>query len=114
MCDKVKTALDVIRTQKGKSLTKEVTLMLFQKDIEDAEKMGTRMTNIEKRMESLEGKMDKVLQLLENRPKTLFEKILLLKDHKLFWISIIVTLLIIGGLLGVPTTGFHGLISLGG
>lgn len=88
--------------------------MLFQKVIEDAEKMGTRMTNIEKRMESLEGKMDKVLQLLENRPKTLFEKILLLKDHKLFWISIIVTLLIIGGLLGVPTTGFNGLLSLGG
>ena len=120
MCDNVRSAIEVIKIQTNrKSLTKEETLILFQKVIEDSEKMGERMTNLEKRMVSLEEKMDtgfaEIKSLIEkNKPLTLFDKVLLLKDQKLFWIFLIVALLILAGLLGVPTTGFNGILNIGG
>ena len=119
MCQNVRSAIDVIKVQKRKTLTKEETLMLFTKVIEDSEKMGERMTNLEKRMEALESKMDAgfadIKKLIEeNRPLSLFDKILLLKDQKLFWIFLIVALLILAGLMGVPTTGFNGVLNIGG
>lgn len=119
MCDRAKTAVEVIRSQKRKTLTKEETLMLFQKVIEDSEKMGVRMTNLEKRMETLETKMDagfdEIKKLIAaNRPLTLFEKIVALKDAKFFWISIIILLLIVGGILGVKPDLFGGIVSIGG
>lgn len=123
MCDKVRTAVEVIKTQKRKTLSKEETLMLFQKVIEDNTKMGERMTNLEKRMASLEEEtrhgFDEANQRLHElaqimREPSLIQKILLGESAKYFWITVIITLLILGGLLGVPTTGFNGLISLGG
>jgi len=120
MCDKVRTAIEVIKAQKRKTLSKEETLMLFNQVIKDNEKMGERMTNLEKRMENLETKMDagfsEIKKLIEERTKrlSLFEKIMALSTHKYFWITLIIVLLIVGGLLGVPTTGFNGLVSLGG
>lgn len=99
--------------------------MVFRKVIEDSEKMGVRMTEIEKRMGSLEEKVEagfigltsqfnELKRLLEKKEPTLFEKIMALKDHKLFWVSIIISLLILGGLLGVPTTDFKGILNIGG
>lgn len=119
MCERIKTAIDVIKAQRRKTLTKEESLMLFEKVIEDNEKMGERMTNLEKRMESLESKMDAgfadIKRLIEaNKPLTVFEKIIALKDAKMFWITIIVLLLILAGLFGVPVTGFNGILNIGG
>lgn len=107
MCDKAKTAVEVIKTQKRKTLSKEETLMLFQKVIEDNMKMGDRMTNLEKRMESLETKMDagfaEIKKLIEKEhTPTFWERIPLLKDIPTwFWIILWTVVLIIGGLLGV-------------
>lgn len=118
MCDHTKTAIEVIQAQPRKTLSKEETLMLFKKVIEDNEKLGGRMTNMEKRLEALETKMEAgfkdIKELLEKRPLTVFEKIVALKDHRMFWITIIVTLLIISALMGVPMTGFNGILNVGG
>lgn len=123
MCEKARTAIEVIKTQKRKTLSKEETLMLFQKVIEDNTKMGDRMTNLEKRMASVEEEVrtgfDEVNQKLHEltelmKEPSLFQKIILGENAKYFWITVIVALLILGGLLGVPATGFNGLISLGG
>lgn len=107
MCDKVRTAIEVIKTQRRKTLSKEETLMLFNQVIKDNEKMGERMTNLEKRMESLETKMDagfsEIKRLIEAEKKPSFwEKIPLLKEIPTwFWIILWTVVLIIGGLLGV-------------
>ena len=119
MCDRTRTAIEIIQAQPRKTLTKEETLMLFQKVIEDNEKIGARMTNLEKRMENLETKMDAgfadIKKLIEqNKPMTLFDKIMALQAHKMFWITLIVLLLILAGLFGVPVTGFNGILNIGG
>lgn len=91
MCERAKTALDVVKSQsKKKTLTRGETIMLFEKVIEDNEKMGNRMTNIEKRMDSVEIKLDKVLTILD-RP-TIGKTLSSVFSNKLF-IYIIVTLL---------------------
>ena len=93
--------------------------MLFQKVIEDSEKMGVRMTNLEKRIESVENKLDvgfaELKALIEkNKPLTLFDKIIALQSHKMFWITVIIALLVLGALFGVPVSGFHGILTVGG
>lgn len=113
MCDIARTAVDVIKAQSNKkTLSRGETLMLFDKVIEDNKKMGERMTGVEKRLSDMENKMDRVLAILEK--KSFFEKVFLGKDAKYAWITLIVVLLILGALLGVPLTGFNGIISLGG
>ena len=52
MCEKTKAVLDILETRK-KPLTKGEIMTVFKKVVEDSEKMGVRMTNIEKRMSSL-------------------------------------------------------------
>jgi len=124
MCERTKAAVDML-SQNKKTITKGEIVMVFRKVIEDSEKMGVRMTEIEKRMGSLEEKVEagfigltsqfnELKRLLEKKEPTLFEKIMALKDHKLFWVSIIISLLILGGLLGVPTTDFKGILNIGG
>lgn len=105
MCDKVRTALDMAKQRKN--LTKGDILVMFEQVVCDLSKQGERMTNIEKRMESLESKMDagfsdiKRLIEKENKP-TFWERIPLLKDIPTwFWIILWTVVLIIGGLLGV-------------
>ena len=118
MCDKVRTALDMAKQRKN--LTKGDIIVMFEQVVYDLSKQGDRMTNIEKRMESLESKMEAgfadIKKLIEEKNKrlTLFEKIMALSTHKYFWITLIVILLLLGGLMGVPTTGFNGLLTLGG
>lgn len=124
MCERTKAAVDML-AQNKKTITKGEIVMVFRKVIEDSEKMGVRMTEIEKRMTSLEEKMDagfnglysqfqELKNLIEKKDLSLFEKIMALKDHKLFWVSIIISLLILGGLLGVPATDFKGILNIGG
>lgn len=107
MCDKVQTALELIKTQKKRALTKEEIVVLFQQVAADLGKQGERMTNLEKRMESLETKMDagfaEIKKLIEDERKpTFWERIPLLGQIPTwFWIILWTIVLIIGGLLGV-------------
>ena len=119
MCQNVRSAIDVIKIQSNrKTLTRTETIMLFEKVIEDSQKMGDRMTNLEKRMEAIETKMDAGFKDLKNlilkRERGLLYNILLGENAKYFWIAIIVAMLLLGGLLGVPTTGFNGILNIGG
>lgn len=126
MCDKVQTAIEVIRTQKRKTLNKEETLMLFTQVVSDLSKQGDKMTNLEKEVTSLKEEMrggfDEVNQKLRDvtdlirdlKKPSLLQKIVLGENAKYFWFTIIVALLILGGLLGVPATSFNGIIGLGG
>ena len=113
MCDKARTAVEVIKTQRRKTLTKEETLMLFQKVIEDNSKMGDRMTNLEKEVallkeetrhgfDELNQRLHEVMEAIKNRPKTFWERIPLLKEIPTwFWIILWTIVLIFGALLGV-------------
>lgn len=119
MCDKVRTALEVIKTQKNKSLTKGEIVILFQQVVSDLSKQGEKMTNLEKEVSALKEEMRAgfadIKKLIEDKKSmTLFEMIMALSTHKYFWMTLMVFLLLLGGLLGVPTTGFNGLLSLGG
>lgn len=119
MCDKVKTALEVIKTQNKRALTKGEIVVLFQQVVSDLSKQGEKMTNLEKEVSALKEEMragfaDIKKLIEESKRMTLFEKIMALSTHKYFWITIIITLLIIGGILGVSPTGFNSIISLGG
>ena len=120
MCDKVRTAIEVIKTQRRKTLSKEETLMLFNQVIKDNEKMGERMTNLEKEVSLLKEEMRAgfadIKKCIEERTQrmTLFEKIMALSTHKYFWITIIIALLIVGGLLGVQPSGFSSILTFGG
>lgn len=126
MCDKVQTAIEVIRTQKRKTLNKEETLMLFTQVVSDLSKQGEKMTNLEKEVtalkEEMRGGFDEVNQKLRDvtdlimdlKKPSLLQKIVLGENAKYFWFTVIVALLILGGLLGVPATSFNGILGLGG
>lgn len=114
MCDKVRTAVEVMKTQRRKTLSKEETLMLFQKVIEDNMKMGERMTNLEKELSSFKeetrhgldevnSRLHELIELVRNDKKpTFWDRIPLLKDIPTwFWIILWTVVLIVGGLLGV-------------
>ena len=111
MCERTKTAIDMLKQRKS-NLTKGEIIMVFEKMIEDNQKLGERMTEVEKRLTTLENKTDKILTILE-RP-SLWEKVFLGEYARYAWIFLIVALLILGGLLGVPTTGFNGILNIGG
>ena len=119
MCDKVKTALEVIKTQKNKSLTKGEIVILFQQVVSDLSKQGEKMTNLEKEVSALKDEMRAgfadIKKLIEDSKRlTLFEKIMALSTHKYFWITLIIVLLIVGGVLGVSPSGFNNIVTLGG
>ena len=110
MCEKVRTAIEVIETQKNKrTLTKGEIVMLFQQVVSDLSKQGEKMTNLEKRMESLESKMDagfadikKLIEDEREKKKTFWDRIPLLKEIPTwFWIILWTVVIITGALLGV-------------
>lgn len=111
MCQSVRSAIDVIKTQSNrKTLTRSESIMLFEKVIEDSQKMGDRMTelehrvgNIENKLTVVDGKIDNLnanIDRLLNKPSVFETK---LADNKWFWISIIVLMLLIGSLFGANT-----------
>ena len=110
MCEKVRTAIEVIETQKNKrTLTKGEIVMLFQQVVSELSKQGEKMTNLEKRMESLESKMDagfadikKLIEDEREKKKTFWYRIPLLKEIPTwFWIILWTVVIITGALLGV-------------
>ena len=123
MCERTKAAVDMLQQQK-RTLTRGDIITVFKEVVDDLDqqgkRMGDRMTRLEQKVTSLETKMDsgfaEIKALLEEQCKkrSLFEEILLLKEHKWFWISLIVVLLILASLLGVPLTGFNGILTVNG
>lgn len=114
MCDKVQTALELIKTQKKRALTKEEIVVLFQQVASDLGKQGERMTNLEKEVSSLKEetrhgfdelnqRIHELTELIKNDKKpTFWERIPLLGQIPTwFWIILWTIVLIIGGLLGV-------------
>lgn len=120
MCDKVKTALEVIKTQKKRTLTKGEIVILFQQVVSDLSKQGEKMTNLEKEVSALKDEMRAgfadIKKLIEEKNKrlTLFEKIMALSTHKYFWMILGLVLLLIGGFFGISPSSFSGIIGLGG
>lgn len=113
MCNKVQTALEVIKTQKRKTLTKEETLMLFQQVVSDLSKQGEKMTNLEKEFillkketrsgfDEVNQRLSEITELVRNSKKTFWDRIPLLKDIPTWlWVIIWTALIIFGGVLGV-------------
>ena len=111
MCQSVRSAIDVIKAQSNrKTLTRTETIMLFEKVIEDSQKVGEKMTefeqrigNVENKLTVVDGKIDNLISNVDrllNKPSVFETK---LADNKWFWISIIVLMLLIGSLLGANT-----------
>lgn len=91
MCQHTKTAIDVMKSQSAKkTLSRSETIMLFEKVIEDNEKMGERMTSVENRLTDIEKKMDKVLEIV-SKP-TIGSTIKEVLSNKMF-VYLIITLL---------------------
>ena len=113
MCDKVRTAIELIKTQKKRALTKGEIVVLFQQVASDLGKQGERMTNLEKEVSTVKEEMrqgfdevnqrlHEVMEAIRNKPKTFWEKIPLLKEIPTwFWIILWTIVLIFGALLGV-------------
>ena len=113
MCDKVRTAIELIKTQKKRALTKGEIVVLFQQVASDLGKQGERMTNLEKEVSTVKEEMrqgfdevnqrlHEVMEAIKNKPKTFWEKIPLLKEIPTwFWIILWTIVLIFGALLGV-------------
>ena len=113
MCENVQTALEVIKTQKKRTLTKGEIVVLFQQVVSDLSKQGEKMTNLEREVsllkeETRQGfdevnqRLHEVMDAIKNKPKTFWDRIPLLKDIPTwFWIIIWTALIIVGGVLGV-------------
>lgn len=122
MCQSVRSAIDVIKTQTNrKTLNRGETIMLFEKVIEDSQKMGDRMTELEHRVGNIESKLTvvdgKIDNLNANIDRLLNKQSIFatkLADNKWFWISIIIFMLLIGSLLGANTDWIKGAFTITG
>ena len=112
MCEKVETALQMVKQRKN--LTKGEIVMVFQQVVYDLKSQGERMTNLEKEVSSLKEetrhgfdelnqRIHELTELIKSEKKpTFWERIPLLKEIPTwFWIILWSVVLIIGGLLGV-------------
>ena len=113
MCNGVETALEVIKTQHKRTLTKGENVVLFQQVVSDLSKQGEKMTNLEKELSALKEetrhgfdevnqRLHDVMNAIQNKPKSFWDRIPLLKDIPTwFWIILWTVVIIIGALLGV-------------
>lgn len=95
--------------------------MLFEKVIEDSQKMGEKMTELEHRVGNIEtkltvvdGKIDNLnanIDRLINKPSVFATK---LADNKWFWISIIIFMLLLGSLFGANMDWIKGAFTITG
>ena len=125
MCDKVRTAIELIKNQNKKALTKGEIVVLFQQVASELGKQGERMTNLEKEVallkeetrhgfDEVNQRLHEVMEAIRNKPKTFWERIPLLKEIPTwFWIVLWTIVLIFGALLGVDPN-FVKNINIGG
>lgn len=125
MCDKVRTAIELIKTQKKRTISKGEIVVLFQQVASDLGKQGERMTNLEKEVSAVKEEMrqgfdevnqrlHEVMNAIKNEKKTFWDRIPLLKEIPTwFWIILWSVVLICGGLLGV-SPDFIKFIQTGG
>ena len=125
MCDKVRTAIELIKTQKKMTISKGEIVVLFQQVASDLGKQGERMTNLEKEVSAVKEEMrqgfdevnqrlHEVMDAIKNKEKTFWDRIPLLKEIPTwFWIILWSVVLICGGLLGV-SPDFIKFIQTGG
>lgn len=112
MCDKVQTALDMVKERK--SLSKGEIIMVFQKVAEDLRAQGERMTNLEKELSAFKeetrnglievnSRLNELIELVKTEKKpTFWERIPLLGQIPTwFWVILWTIIIIIGALLGV-------------
>lgn len=95
MCQGLKSAIDVLKTQPRNGGLSKAEMMIFEKVVEDNKKMGDRMTKLEEkvgavedRLNSVDKKLDDVLKLLD-RP--LWNNLKEVLSNKMF-IYLIITL----------------------
>lgn len=127
MC-KVSVVLDTIKSLPNNGGVPEMDIKLHEavaEDLSDMQKdiknVSERMTKLEKKFDILEGKVDGLdekvdllIKMAEKKEPTFYEKILGLKDAKMMWIAIIVSLLIVGSLLGANLEWIKGAFSITG
>ena len=66
MCEQ-RTALEFIKSQQKKGGMSQAAILLHEKQCKDFEKMDARMTNIEKKVDELDKKVDIVLEELKKQ-----------------------------------------------
>lgn len=125
MCDKVRTAIELIKTQKKRTISKGEIVVLFQQVASDLGKQGERMTNLEKEVscvkeemrhgfDEVNKKLNDVMLAIKTKENTFWDRIPLLKEIPTwFWIILWSVVLICGGLLGV-SPDFIKFIQTGG
>ena len=113
MCDKVRTAIELIKTQKKRTISKGEIVVLFQQVASDLGKQGERMTNLEKEVscikeemrhgfDEVNQKLNDVMLTIKTKEQTFWDKVPLLKEIPTwFWIILWSIVLICGALLGV-------------
>ena len=125
MCDKVQTALDMVKERK--SLTKGEVIMVFQKVAEDLRAQGERMTNLEKELsafkeetrhgfDEVNSRLYELIELVKyNKKGSFWDKIPLLKDiPNLAWFLLIIVVCIIGSILGANLDFLTNALHIGG
>lgn len=127
-------ALEMLKAQprKGGLSTGQIKLAEaqaadFKSQKGEIKMLGERMTNLEKDFAILKEEQRlgfenvnkqigelKSLIIEQAKPRTLFDKIIALQGHRYFWITLIITILVLAGLLGVPLTEFKGVFGIFG
>lgn len=94
MCEQ-RVALEMLEKQEGNGGLSPAAMLLHKKQCEDYEKMDKRMTKIERDVAEIKAvqadtseKIDTILQLLNNKKPSIFDKIV---DIKYFWFWLILT-----------------------
>lgn len=125
MCENVKATLEILK-QKKSNLTKGEIVVVFQQVVNDLNKQGERMKNLEQNVEEMKLELSnvktdvqKILLVVEDLKKLrehgLLYKILLGENAKYFYITVMVALVVLAALFGVPASEFKGLLpTIGG
>lgn len=116
MCISVKSALDVIKSQNGKKpLTRKEQIMLFEKVIEDQAKLGADVKELKTDMQDVKSNVKLIKEMLEQRKRTFWDEIPLLKDvPTFFWITIIFFIGCVFAWLGANMSWVQNVFKFGG
>lgn len=107
MCEQ-RIALDMIKDQPDNAGLSSAAMLLHEKQCKDFEKMDARMTNIEKKVESVEKKVDllgvqmeTLLRIVKENDYNLYKETLNSPNGKYVIIFLIIFILLLGAFFGV-------------